>query len=66
MIKAQIIIAIISTAFMFYGGYRFVKDYLSHPISVAAAYIDGMGAAFWVCLVAAGILVIIANAAKKR
>ena len=43
-------------AFMLYGLWRFVMDYLGKPIRIAADYIDSMGAAFWLCLAAAGML----------
>lgn len=48
-------------AFTLYGLWRFIMDYLGAPIRAAAAYIDNMGAGFWVCLAAAGWLTLIAS-----
>jgi prolipoprotein diacylglyceryltransferase len=49
----------------FYGAWRFYYDYLASPIRIACEYLDGMGAAFWVCLALAA-LIVVGVSVKKR
>jgi hypothetical protein len=53
-------------AFMLYGLWRFVMDYLGKPIRIAADYIDSMGAAFWLCLAVAGVLTLAMSVRSGR
>jgi hypothetical protein len=56
---------IITISFTFYGAWRFYRDYLAKPIRIAADYIDGMGAAFYVCLALAGVIVVVVGKVRK-
>jgi hypothetical protein len=57
---------IITISFTFYGAWRFYRDYLSRPIRIAADYIDGMGAAFYVCLALAGLVVLAVSMGRRK
>lgn len=52
-------------AFTLYGLWRFIMDYLGAPIRMATDYIDTMGAGFWVCLAAAGVIVVVVHRAQR-
>jgi hypothetical protein len=52
-------------AFALYGFWRLMFDWFGGWIREACVYIDGMGAAFWVCLAAAGVLVVVVGKAGK-
>ena len=56
---------ILILAFALYGFWRLMFDWFGGWIRTACVYIDGMGAAFWVCLIAAGVMVMIV-ASRKR
>ena len=53
-------------AFTLYGAWRFIMDYLGAPIRAAAAYIDNMGAGFWVFLAVAVALTLAMSVQRKR
>ena len=61
MKPANILSGMILLTFALYGLWRFIIDYLGAPIRMAADYIDNMGAGFWACLAAAGVLTLIAS-----
>ena len=52
-------------AFALYGFWRLMFDWFGGWIRTACVYIDGMGAAFWVCLIAAGVMVLVVGKVRK-
>ena len=52
-------------AFALYGFWRLMFDWFGGWIRTACVYIDGMGAAFWVCLAAAGVIVVVVGKVRK-
>jgi len=52
-------------AFALYGFWRLMFDWFGGWIRTACVYIDGMGAAFWICLVAAGVIVLVVGKVRK-
>ena len=56
---------ILILAFALYGFWRLMFDWFGSYIVQACVYIDGMGAAFWICLVAAGVIVVVVHRAQR-
>jgi len=52
-------------AFALYGFWRLMFDWFGGWIRTACVYIDGMGAGFWVCLAAAGVIVLVVGKVRK-
>lgn len=52
-------------AFALYGFWRLMFDWFGGWIRTACVYIDGMGAGFWVCLAAAGVIVVVVHRAQR-
>mgnify|MGYP003396019549 CR=1 FL=1 len=49
-----------------YGGYRVYCDWLSVYVKAAFEYIDKTGAAFWICLLVAGVVVWVVDRVIKK
>ncbi len=53
-------------AFALYGFWRLMFDWFGGWIRQACVYIDGMGAAFYVCLALAGLVVLAVSVGRKK